>query len=124
MDFISDVWNWTATYRDDGDLQMPYGWLEPIGKPFFYAPKGADLQKLWVERPYNEQEFLNSLSERPESFRKLAERPSEVAWAVSHCKTDAKREEYVEELQKYMKVSIVRQTRCSFIGRMHPLGTI
>ena len=104
--FLSDFFNWTATYRDDSDLQRPYGWIEPKEKPFIYAPKWKEVSAHWKEHPFDKVEYIKTLPQTPESFRKLAERPKLVAWIVSNCHSNSNREDYVKELRKYIPVGI------------------
>ena len=71
------VFNWSMTYRRDADIFIPYGWLGD--------------RKTSLNKNYSD------------IFRK---KTREVAWIVSHCQTSGKREQYVQELQKYIQVDI------------------
>ena len=70
-----NVFNWSMTYRRDADIFIPYGWLG--------------------------QRESQSDKNYSEIFRR---KTKQVAWIVSHCSTDGKREEYIKQLQKYIKV--------------------
>ena len=98
---MNGFFNWTMTFRWDSDVPRPYGWFEEIDKnkasPFY--PHKTDH---WI--PYDEQKFRHSLPSRPQSFHDLARRPGKIAWIVSNCDTDSKREDYVFHLRKYLEV--------------------
>ena len=100
-----DVFNWTGSYRDDSDIQHPYGWFDPINKPFILPPKWSVYDDLYKTTPFNKEEFIRTLPQRPESFRNMAKKSKHAVWAVSHCYTESKREQYVEELRKHIRVS-------------------
>ena len=102
--FVSGFFNWTATYRDDSDLQRPYGWIDAIDAPLQYAPQWRENQNLWQSRPFDKGEFVETLPQRPQKFRDLAKKPKLVAWIVSNCRTNSNREDYVEKLKQYIKV--------------------
>ncbi|GBO04944.1 Alpha-(1,3)-fucosyltransferase C [Araneus ventricosus] len=76
--FMRDMFNWTMTYRRDSDIVIPYGKAVRTNKSAFNSNK---LHSLWKEKS------------------KMA------VWMVSHCDTDSKREEYVEELTHHMDVA-------------------
>ena len=101
----TDFFNWTSTYRDDSDLRLPYGWIEPIDRPFPYVPNWEETAMHWKTHPFNKTEFVRTLPQRPKTFLNLADRPGRVAWVVSNCQTSSKRERYVHELGKYIPVS-------------------
>lgn len=100
---MNGFFNWTMTFRWDSDIPRPYGWFEEISKSkddhsSFYAYKPDP----WVQ--YDETRFRDSLSARPKSFHDMAKKPGKVAWIVSHCETDSRREDYVYQLRKYITV--------------------
>ncbi|KAL7572492.1 hypothetical protein ACA910_000318 [Epithemia clementina (nom. ined.)] len=127
FDAYPHFFNWTMTYHWDSDIPRPYGWfqdkmtLQHQEKPEqTKRPTAATTRRTsssqsvypflrepsdWV--PYNATAFRESLPLRPKAFRALADRPGQVAWVVSHCRTDSKREEYVKLLQKYINVTIL-----------------
>jgi len=76
---FSDFFNLTMTYRRDSDVFAPYGSFRP-------------------SEPASVESILNRVRELPK--KKL------VAWVVSHCNTNSKREEYVRELQKHIPVDV------------------
>ncbi|CAH1801061.1 unnamed protein product [Owenia fusiformis] len=73
---FNDVFNWTITYRSDSDILNPYGQL---------AKKKMD---------------FNLTKNFARGKDKL------IAWFVSDCKTQSKREVIVRELQKHIPVDI------------------
>ena len=68
------------SYRRDSDVPAPYGTF------------GQSLQPTSVET------ILNRVRE--------LQKPKLVAWVVSNCNTNSKREDYVRELQKLIPVDI------------------
>ena len=93
------------TYRDDSDLPRPYAWIAPLGTPpSTYQPRASEPRN-W--RQFSKAGFAASLPSRPASFRRLARRKKLVAWVVSNCHTSSQRENYVRELSKHVKVSIM-----------------
>lgn len=77
--FYNDFYNWTASYRHDSDIFIPY----------FSVKKLPNKMKI--------------------TFGKILEakdRKKMVVWFVSHCRTLSKREQYVKELSKYINVDI------------------
>ncbi|VDI38682.1 Hypothetical predicted protein [Mytilus galloprovincialis] len=48
------------------------------------------------------------------------EKQKDLAWIVSHCKTDSRREDYVKELQKYIQVDIYGGCGTLSCQRRHP----
>lgn len=113
-------WNYTMTYRTDSDVPMPYG---------FIAPKvdrihGGDLravQILQTEWPvdFNATDFIkNVLPNKGADFFKAADKPKKVAWVASRCKSNSHREEFVQELKKYIEVDVFGKcgTPCDVSG--------
>lgn len=87
------------TYRRDSDVYVaePYGaiqvhrWKLPNQMP-------ADLPP--GQMPPDPAILLNS----DESKLQLVNRTKMIAWYVSHCPTDSRREEYVSMLSRFVKV--------------------
>ena len=77
---FSDFFNWTMTYRRDSDVIAPYGLYKSL-------IQGQDPE---------------SVSKRV----KVLPKTKQVAWVSSHCITPSKREDYVSELGKYIKVDV------------------
>ncbi|CAL1293403.1 unnamed protein product [Larinioides sclopetarius] len=77
LSFMRNMFNWTMTYRKDSDIVIPYGKAVRTNQSSFSL---NDLYSLWKAKS------------------KMA------VWMVSHCDTDSKREEYVEELANHMDV--------------------
>ncbi len=76
---MNNLFNWTMTYRKDSDIYAPYGYI----------------------RPKSTENLLQARREIDFSTK-----TKQCAWIVSHCQTEGKREEYVKELQKFIKVDI------------------
>lgn len=114
-----NFFNWTMTYLWNSDIPRPYGYFVPRlpikdkkdisnanNNPNFHY---AQIPARWIE--YNQEQFLASLPHRPPEFLARARRPKGVAWLVSNCNTTSQREDYAQELSKYVNVTIFG--RCS-----------
>ncbi|GFO00633.1 alpha-(1,3)-fucosyltransferase [Plakobranchus ocellatus] len=77
--------NWTMTYRQDSDIFFGYFKMKKKSTPASSAERSRQTQ------------------ERKQLFAKKSKM---VAWFVSHCETDSKREIYVNELKKYIQVDV------------------
>ena len=77
---FSDFFNWTMTYRRDSDIFAPYGSFSQLSQPTSVEP------------------ILKRVRGLPKQ--------NLVAWVVSNCNTNSKREEYVSELQKHISVDV------------------
>ncbi|KAH6937921.1 hypothetical protein HPB50_005245 [Hyalomma asiaticum] len=80
---LNNTINWTMTYRRvvyDSDVLNNYGTTVKVMPS--QAPSEESLKKAWKAKS------------------KMA------VWAVSSCKTSGKREDYIEELQKYLYVDV------------------
>ena len=77
-DAVDDLIDWTMTYRRDSDIYAPYGRIIKRGIGVKY-------------------EFNISL---------FNQKKNDAAWFVSNCETEGRREDYVDELRKYMTVDI------------------
>lgn len=82
--------NWTATYRGDSVLPTPYGMYRPMRQPPPPPPP-------------------RRASRRTASRNYAAGRTKLVAWMTSNCYTPNKRELYVAELRKYVRVDVYGQ---------------
>ncbi|XP_023932051.1 alpha-(1,3)-fucosyltransferase fut-1-like [Lingula anatina] len=71
------MFNWTMTFRRDSDIFAPWFFLKKRDKPLIKNFTEITLKKTKM-----------------------------VAWFVSNCNTQSRREDYVRELQKYIKVDI------------------
>ncbi|RUS81878.1 hypothetical protein EGW08_010348 [Elysia chlorotica] len=77
--------NWTMTYRWDSDIFFGY------------------IRTNRRATPATNSEREKELLEMRQAFRKKTKM---VAWMVSHCKTDSRRERYVDQLKKHIQVDI------------------
>ncbi|XP_013385409.1 alpha-(1,3)-fucosyltransferase C isoform X2 [Lingula anatina] len=75
------LFNWTMRYTKNSDIYSPYA------RVVFSKGEGPGLSK----------EQALSITKKKTKL---------VAWMVSHCPTSSRREEYVEELQKYIPVDV------------------
>lgn len=82
MESIAQAFNVTSTYSLDSDI------------PIYYQRKVC----------YVNQDKYKSLKEQ--SINYVARKTERVAWFVSHCDTQSRRELYVRELSKYIPVDI------------------
>ncbi|XP_062618841.1 glycoprotein 3-alpha-L-fucosyltransferase A-like [Saccostrea cucullata] len=71
------VFDWSLSYRRDSDAYFGYGQIIP--------------RISTLERDYDSV---------------FSQKVGDVAWIVSNCRTQSKREKYVEELQKYVNVDV------------------
>ncbi|KAK2157689.1 hypothetical protein LSH36_186g00005 [Paralvinella palmiformis] len=76
---FNDVMNLTMTYRADSDIVLPYGYV------FRNASYPAG----------NRRHRVDPLRKR-----------RSIAWPVSHCETESKREGYARELAKYIDLDV------------------
>ncbi|XP_037784674.1 alpha-(1,3)-fucosyltransferase C-like [Penaeus monodon] len=77
---LGGIFNWTMTYRLDSDVVVPYGRVTPKSSDNF-TPTSKDY---WSSKD-----------------------PSRLAaWMVSHCGTPGRREWFVKELVRHMKVDV------------------
>ncbi|XP_068223120.1 alpha-(1,3)-fucosyltransferase C-like isoform X1 [Palaemon carinicauda] len=81
MSRLGGIFNWTMTYRRDSDIVVPYGRVIPKVLPSNHVPEVRDY---WSEK----------------SQTKLA------AWMVSHCGTLSRREWFVKELVRHMRIDV------------------
>ena len=75
---FNDVINLTMTYRADSDIVLPYGYV--------YRNHSAAIRR---------HPFVDPVAKR-----------RSVAWPVSHCQTESRREVYAKELAKYIDVDV------------------
>ena len=76
---FNNFFNWTMTYRIDSDIPLFYGRIQRL------------------------QHSLLSPNIRNNN---ATNKTRLVAWMVSHCSTDSRREEYVEQLKRHIKVDV------------------
>lgn len=97
---LDNYFNWTMTYKKNSDFYLPYGRVfakrqhPPAGSP--------ELEQIIREFGQNNQHLAHNRSD------------NKAAWFVSHCATQARREKYVKELQKFMPVQVYGKCATSF----------
>jgi len=84
-ELLENFFNWSMSYRQDADIQLPYGSFRPLRQ-------NEEHRRTGNENRINEK-YLNGSS-------------AIVAWMASHCPTESKREDYVRELRKYIDVDV------------------
>lgn len=77
---LNNAFNWTQTYRHDSDFLDLYGKVNRLNKSVPYSTNS--LRKRWKNKDIM------------------------AVWPVSSCRTPGKRHEYVQILQKYIRVDI------------------
>ena len=80
---MKDTYNLTMTYHKDSDIQMPYGYIKKI---------------------HTSQQLTNKESLWNTNYS--ANRTKQVLWFVSHSHAPSGRDDYVEELGRFIKVDI------------------
>lgn len=93
---FDDLFNLTATFKTDSDIPLSY-------KDFL------DWSDLEYDRLYVEQFIKSSNKDNLTEFTldlKQKSKNTTIAWFVSHCFTNSKREDYVKELSKYINIDI------------------
>ncbi|XP_045102825.1 alpha-(1,3)-fucosyltransferase C-like [Portunus trituberculatus] len=103
---MSPFINWTMTYHSGSDIMAFYGHflsrdatVRPL-RPNLMSEHSAAVQK--VQAALDRGDTLQDVM--GDSWRHFVERPRVVAFMTSHCFTYSRREDYVDELQKYIKV--------------------
>ncbi|XP_021953092.2 alpha-(1,3)-fucosyltransferase C [Folsomia candida] len=84
----ANLFNWTMTYRTDSDVVYPYGVIVD-----------EDATQDRMSRQLINSDYSNWI-EFTRKKTKLA------AWVVTHCETDGKRENLVEELRQFLDIDI------------------
>lgn len=98
-DQLSDFFNWTMTYRQDSDIVHPYGWITP------FKPEDVPL------RP-NETQLETLLAQtRLKRFNRAKKKTKIAAWFVSNCQASDGRNEYVQRLQRFIKVDVYGKSK-------------
>ncbi|XP_037526125.1 alpha-(1,3)-fucosyltransferase C [Rhipicephalus sanguineus] len=77
---MKDAFNWTMTYRRDSDIVDAYAKVTQRIKPISYSVER--LERTWRNKKVT------------------------AVWAVSHCKTFGKRENFVDELRQHLSVDV------------------
>ncbi|ELU08205.1 hypothetical protein CAPTEDRAFT_110767 [Capitella teleta] len=72
------LFNWTMTYRTDSDVRLFYGQVKP----------------------------REDTGKQRSGWSALVKKRRPVAWVVSNCRTQSRREEYVKRLQKWIDVDV------------------
>lgn len=94
---LDDWFNITATFKSDSDLIADY--------KEFRTWKDIESNKKYID------EFNKLYHDNPEPEKSIGDfsvknKKASVAWFVSHCGTQSRREDYVEEMQKYIDIDV------------------
>ncbi|KFM80284.1 Glycoprotein 3-alpha-L-fucosyltransferase A, partial [Stegodyphus mimosarum] len=73
---LKNTFNWTMSYRSNSDVTVKYGIIMPLNK--------------------NQQKQVN--------LEEFEQKSKNIVWFVSDCSTDSRREEYVNELKKFIDI--------------------
>ncbi|XP_042857553.1 alpha-(1,3)-fucosyltransferase C-like [Penaeus japonicus] len=109
---LSSLVNWTMTYHLNSDVVANYGHFRSLHNsslplhPHLIESHQATLSQYLsaVAKGMTLEDIMGP------SWRAFVDRPQVVAWMSSHCGTVSKREDYVQELSKYVPVD--RYGRC------------
>ena len=99
-----DFFNWTMSYRIDSDIHKPYGSFEL--KSEMTNTVGA-LPRIHRDGRWPvvwDGSIATKNNTSLMNLSHLAQRPNKVAWIVSNCRSSSKREEFVKELKKHIRV--------------------
>ena len=123
----NSFWNYTMTYRIDSDVPRPYGFIAPnVDRVERGDPRAVQIPGNEWPVDYDAADFrTNVLPNKGNDFRKLADKPRKVAWVVSRCISNSLREEFVEELKKYIDVDVFGKcgtAKCDVEGASPSVG--
>ena len=90
------------TYRYDSDVVLNYGNL--LNK----TTREKIMHNSFIN--YDDNQLIDDSTKH--GFIKLQKKAKDIAWLVSHCKTNSKREDYVKEMKKYKGLKIDIFGRC------------
>ena len=96
------------TYRLDSEVFNGYG-------AFLNKTSRKEIKLngfLQFDRKYHS--FESNLSKY--KIAELSERPKDIAWLVSHCKTPSRRENYVKDMKEFSNLQIDVMGNCGFIN--------
>jgi hypothetical protein len=118
---LDDWFNITVTYKSDSDFIVDY-------KPF------KEFNDILNDKMYISEfdKLSNETKKNPMfSFKKIAlkkkndKNKATIVWFVSHCETNSKREDFVLELMKYIRVDIYGNCLNYFKNSFkHPCGDL
>ncbi|XP_023343821.1 alpha-(1,3)-fucosyltransferase C [Eurytemora carolleeae] len=92
---LKSFFNWTMSYRIDSDIYLPYGYVSEKESGSVLAP---------YPPKWPNSSVVRSMPVLPPKWRQHQDKRKLVSWVVSNCKTHSKREEYVEELRRFIPV--------------------
>lgn len=100
-----NFYNWTMSYRLDSDVRRLYGQIRDIASGEIVAPpRLPDGIVPWVAP--EQSLYIPSVQEMLIINGKLLM----VAWFVSHCKTNSKREDLAVKLSRHVQVMLYKKT--------------
>ena len=86
--------NVTFTYRSDSTISNAFGRLKPVSQEAIVAFKKSQ----WLQKPTDTEAEI--------TYQIGPDRTKEIAWMVSHCKTDSNREGIVSHLREISDLKI------------------
>ena len=92
----------TMTYRHDSDVVLNFGNL--VNK----TTHEKIMHNSFIN--YDDNQLIDNSTKH--GFIKLQKNTKDIAWLVSNCKTNSKREDYVKEMEKYKGLKIDIFGRC------------
>ena len=100
----NDFFNWTMSYRIDSDIHKPYGSFELKSETTNTAGALPQIHRDGHWPVVWDGNIANKNNTSLMNLSHLAQRPNKVAWIVSNCRSSSKREEFVKELKKHIRV--------------------
>ena len=95
---LSNVFNWTMTYRMDSDVYSGYDLVQSEETLSKFSHLAGSLAN------------IKTANRTPEIWRPLIQnKKKKVAWFVSHCWTASRREKFVSQLRQFIDVDIYGQ---------------
>lgn len=112
--FFYSFFNWTMTYRVDSDVPFLYGLILPKTISIENVSKSIELTGKMFSRHKHEQDIGDgeTFRESGKNYSKVFQgKKKTVLWFNSHCRTSSRREQYVNNIRKYLRVD--EYGRCS-----------
>ena len=100
--------NWTIAYTLKADIARPYGMCLPKLEKMAKDPSSITdtIRRVYRNRT-DSVARQNRKQDKPDSGNYATGKTRTVLWAVSNCITQSRRERYVEELKRHIKIDII-----------------
>ncbi|CAK5022272.1 unnamed protein product [Meloidogyne enterolobii] len=109
--FPRNFFNITMTYRSDSDVNVPYDMFESYNKEDV-KNGGINLNEIWTEKEVIDKNVFNLQIIFSLKFfillkidNKIDKKEKLTLQFVTNCKTNSRREKYIEELKKYTEIT-------------------